>query len=92
MKRENDLTNQAEIIALGNLSEDIKTIVYKMSEDDKREQQDQYDKGIVTAKFELFQEDLAHMDAQQHVRSRDATVIISKMLGRLDILEERTAQ
>jgi hypothetical protein len=90
MKRETDLSSDATHIAIDAMKADVSTIVFKMAEDDRREQQDQYDKGYSRAMFDSLEKDFIHLDAELHIRDRRMNDVIMGMRGELSVLEERT--
>lgn len=90
MKRETDLSSDATHIAIDAIKADVSTIVFKMAEDDKREQQDQYDKGYGRAMFDSLEKNFIHLDAELHIRDRRVNDVIMGMRGELSVLEERT--
>jgi len=90
MKRETDLSSDATHIAIDAIKADVSTIVFKMAEDDRREQQDQYDKGYSRAMFDSLEKNFVHLDAELHIRDRRMNDVIMGMRGELSVLEERT--
>ena len=101
MKRENDLrfkavlnkeddSSKATSKSIEVISNDIRTIVLRMAEDDKREQQDMYDKGVADARHKALRYDFNHLDAELHIRHRRSNDLMLDFKDKLSYLEERS--
>jgi len=90
MKRETDLSSEATHIAIDAIKADVSTIVFKMAEDDKREQQDMYDKGVSDARHKALRYDFNHLDSELHIRHRRTNDVLLDFKHKLSYLEERS--
>jgi len=99
MKRENDLRFEAvatkETIAAKALSmdinhvrESIQDIYLRMQVDDKREQKDMYDKGVMEARFKGLEQNFYHLDDQLHIRHRRDEDTFRELKERVGQLEK----
>jgi len=87
VEREEDLAAKAFNAAIAMHTQKIEDIHARMLIDDKREQQDMYDKGFADARMDALEQNFYHLDDQLHIRHRideAAKIDHQERLGRLE--------